>query len=241
MKQEDLGRSIAVFTTKEHGFGTDAILLAHFAAPQKTDVACDLGTGCGIIPLLWCREEKAKHITAVDIQPQAIIQVEKAIEYNRLQNRMQALCHDLKELKGILPFNHYTLVTMNPPYKTMHGGQTSNHTAHAVANFEICCTIEDIAFTGAKLLKPAGRLVLCNRPERLSDTMTAMKNAGIEPKRLKLICHRAGSAPSLFLIEGRKGGNSGLSILPPFYIEGSDGSYTDEMNEIYKIWRESIG
>ena len=35
-----------------HTFGTDAVLLSHFAAPKRQDTACDLGTGCGIIPML---------------------------------------------------------------------------------------------------------------------------------------------------------------------------------------------
>ena len=47
-----LGRGIKVKINRVHRFSTDAVLLADFASPKKDDIACDLGTGCGIIPLL---------------------------------------------------------------------------------------------------------------------------------------------------------------------------------------------
>jgi tRNA1(Val) A37 N6-methylase TrmN6 len=232
MKQEYLGGNITLFCSDRHKFGTDALLLAHFAAPKTNDVACDLGTGCGIIPLLWCRTSVPKEITAVDIQSDAIELVEKAIEYNALQNKLNAVCADLKGLKNLVPFNYFTLVTMNPPYKANNAGLKSEDDGVNLAHFESACTALDIAVCAGKLLKPSGRLVLCQRPERLVDVITAMSGAKIEPKRLQLVCQRKGIAPSLILIEGKKGAKSGLSILPPFYIENDNGEYSVEMQEI---------
>ena len=67
-KYEYLGSGIKVAVSKEHSFGTDAVLLADFASPKRNEKACDLGTGCGIIPMLWCRNAQAKEITAVELQ-----------------------------------------------------------------------------------------------------------------------------------------------------------------------------
>ena len=44
---EDLGEGIGVVVSKQHTFGTDAMLLASFANPKRNDIACDFGTGCG--------------------------------------------------------------------------------------------------------------------------------------------------------------------------------------------------
>ena len=49
---EQLSDTLSICVTKDHRFGTDAFLLSDFAAPRRRDLACDLGTGCGIIPLL---------------------------------------------------------------------------------------------------------------------------------------------------------------------------------------------
>ena len=47
-----LGGGITALVTAEHRFGSDAVLLADFARPKRRDIVCDLGTGCGILPLL---------------------------------------------------------------------------------------------------------------------------------------------------------------------------------------------
>ena len=79
---EPLGKNMKIVVSDSHPFGTDAILLADFADIHKGDRVCDLGTGCGIIPLLWYKGGKAKHISAVDIQPKACAQLEKSLEIN---------------------------------------------------------------------------------------------------------------------------------------------------------------
>ncbi len=56
-RKEYLGSGITAFVSQAHSFGTDAVLLADFASPSKKAVCCDLGSGCGIIPLLWCKKE----------------------------------------------------------------------------------------------------------------------------------------------------------------------------------------
>ena len=49
---EYLRKDLGLIVSKEHTFGTDALLLADFASPKRYDICCDFGTGCGIIPML---------------------------------------------------------------------------------------------------------------------------------------------------------------------------------------------
>ena len=60
-----------------------------------------------------------------------------------------------------------------------------------------------------------------------------MRDAGIEPKRLRLVCQRAGSAPSLVLCEGRRGGRPGMTVDAPFIIEDGQGGYSADMARVY--------
>ena len=69
---EPLGSGIEVIVSRENHFSTDTILLADFAAPKKHENVIELGTGCGTISLLWCRNIPPKHITSVDIQESAV-------------------------------------------------------------------------------------------------------------------------------------------------------------------------
>ena len=44
---EPLCGGARVLVSPQHTFGTDAVLLAHFAAPRPRERWADLGTGCG--------------------------------------------------------------------------------------------------------------------------------------------------------------------------------------------------
>ena len=52
---ERLSDEVHIATSRKHTFGTDALLLSYNAKPKARDIAIDMGTGCGIIPLLWLR------------------------------------------------------------------------------------------------------------------------------------------------------------------------------------------
>ena len=75
---EPLGGNMSIVTSDSHTFGTDAVLLANFANIRRKDVACDMGTGCGIIPLIWCKGI-TNEVYGLDIQPKAISQLEKSL------------------------------------------------------------------------------------------------------------------------------------------------------------------
>ena len=231
-RKEYLGSGVTAFVSESHGFGTDAVLLADFAAPSKRAVCCDLGSGCGIIPLLWCKKETGK-ITAVEIQPLGAQQIKAAIEYNSLSERLTAVNADLKELKGVVPFGCFDVVTMNPPYKASGAGIESRSGSDKIARHETMCRLSDIFEAARKLLNFGGRLCMRIRPERLAELICEMHAAGIEPKRMKLVSKCPGKAPWLVLDEGRRGGKVGMTVEPELFVHGADGGYSDEMKRIY--------
>ena len=231
-KKEYLGAGITAFVSNSHIFGTDAVLLADFAAPSKKARCCDLGSGCGIIPLLWCKRETGK-ITAVEIQPLAVEQIKAAIEFNSLSERLEAVNADLRELKGKVPFGCYDVVTMNPPYKANGAGIESRSGADKIARHETMCSLSDVCAAAKKLLNFGGRLCMCIRPERLCELFCEMRAADIEPKRLRLVSKLPGKAPWLALVEGRRGGRSGMTVEPELFVYGDSGEYSDEMKKIY--------
>ena len=231
-RKEYLGSGITAFVSDSHSFGTDAVLLADFSSPSKHSVCCDLGSGCGIISLLWCKKETGK-ITAVELQELAVEQINVAIEYNSLSERLSAVNADLRELKGSVPFGCFDLVTMNPPYKASGAGIESRSGADKIARHETMCTFSDICAAAKKLLNFGGKLCMCIRPERLCELMLEMHSAGIEPKRLRLVAKCPGKAPWLALIEGRGGGKSGITVEPELFVHSADGDYSEEMKKIY--------
>ena len=133
---EKLNDKIQICVTKEHRFGTDAFLLADFSKHRMKDIVCDLGTGCGIIPLVLSRKNPPKEIYAVDIQEQAIEQLKESLEISKIRN-ITPICADLKELWENAPLGTFDIVTCNPPYKAANCGIESEMTAQKIARHEI--------------------------------------------------------------------------------------------------------
>ena len=195
---------------------------------------CDLGTGCGIIPLLMSRKNPPRHIYAVDIQKQAIDQLDESLKISEISN-ITPICADLKELWENAPLGTLDVVTCNPPYKINNTGAKNDSEAVSIARHEMLCTIDDVCRCAKKNLKFGGRLCICNRPERLCDIMTAMRASGIEPKRLRTVHKNPECPPWLILVEGKKGGKPFVQIEKPLYVRSADGGNSAEMKRIYGL------
>lgn len=228
---EPLSETVSVCVSPEHRFGSDAFLLADFAHARRRDVVCDLGTGCGIIPLLLARRDPPERIYAVEIQQQAVRQLSASLAASRLEERIIPIHADLRTLKTPAA-ESCDLVTCNPPYQAAGRGFVSEEPAARIARHEMLCTLEDVCRAAARLLKTGGRLCLCQRPERLCDAMASLRAARLEPKRLRFVSKTPQDAPWLFLIEGRKGGRPGLAVEPVLAVYEGE-RFSAEMEAVY--------
>lgn len=224
---EHLANGTAVRVTQKHRFGTDAMLLSAFCGVHRDWSACDLGSGCGIIPLRWHDMGHRGPAVGVELSPEGAQLLREAAEE---LGHITSVCADLRtlQLEG-----NFDVVSCNPPYFT--GGFRSQKPGRSEARHEVTCTVADVANTAARLLKDGGRLCLCNRPERLCDCMAAARLAGLEPKRLRFVRQRADltETPWLFLLDCRKAGKPGLHLLPDLVVEDETGGFSAEILQIY--------
>lgn len=212
-----------------HRFGTDAFLLADFAAPRHKDAVCDLCTGCGIVAAVMYERFQPKSTEAVEIDSEAHELLKMTIEKSGLRN-FKAVCGDLKDWRAEKELD---VITCNPPYKRDGAGIKSGTSAAVNARHEVLCSFGDVCRAAAGSLKYGGRLCICNRPERLCDIMCDMRAAGIEPKRVRFVSKNPDCAPWLVLVEGRKGGSSFLQVEKNFYTQNADGSRSEELTGVY--------
>ena len=231
-KIEPLGNNMEIVVSGSHTFGTDAILLANFASIKRKDVACDMGTGCGIIPLIWCKGD-TKEVWAVDIQPKAVAQLEKSLEHNGIEGRIRPVNCDLRSIKEFLPAGKFDLVTMNPPYKPVGTGIESISQAERIARHEVTCTVDDAVKAASQLLKYGGRFCMCHRPERLCDIIVSLRAGGLECKKIRFVVEREGKVPWLVLVEGKRGGKSGVTVMKNLVMKDEKGNPTDEFRSMF--------
>lgn len=232
LKFESLGDGISVCVSKEHRFGTDAFLLADFASPRHKDRVADFCTGNGIVAMIMARDNEPKEIFAVELQEKAYDQLCLSVKESNC-NEVKPVHADLKEWRAPYLLD---VITCNPPYKIDNTGAKNDSDAVSIARHEVACTIYDVCRAAKHSLKFGGRLCVCNRPERLADIMEAMRQNGIEPKRLRCVHKDPDSAPWLVLVEGRMGGSKFLKVERPLFILGKNGqAYSEDMQRIYKI------
>lgn len=213
--------------------GTDSVLLADFAAHRRVRRFADLGCGAGVLTVLLLHTLPQATAVGVELQPDAAQLACGNIKANGLNARAEILCADLREHRTVLPAGGFDLVVANPPYFAEGRGYTSPDPMRAYARDERTCTMQDICAAMAYLTRWGGSAALVHRPERLSELLCALTAAGLEPKRLRAVAHTADAAPSLVLVEARRGGKPGLSILPPLALCAPDGTDSDEICRIY--------
>lgn len=211
--------------------GTDTFLLSSFPRLKPGMRVCDLGCGTGLLGLLLLQRQPSLQVTGIDIQPAAIALAERAAAENGLTDRLTFQAEDLRETS--LPANSFDLVVCNPPYYPPNSGKLPASGALRTARSEESCSLEDLCRAAARLLPWSGHFCLVHKPERLTDLCCTLREAGLEPKRLRFVCKTAGSAPSLLLLDACRGGKPGLTLEAPLILQNSDGSPTSEVDAIY--------
>ena len=214
-------------------FGVDAVLLADFAEASRSDRVLDLGTGNGILPLLLDARDKGGETVGLELQEAAAELARENFALNGAEERLRAVCGDLREASQLFGRASFDVVITNPPYQEAGRGLVNPDSAKMLARHEIACTLEDILREAAAVLNPRGRFYMVHRPKRLAEILSGMEREGIAPRTLRFVHSHAEDPASLVLVSGARGGGKELRVLPPLILYGADGQYTPEVYEIY--------
>ena len=214
-------------------FGTDSVLLADFAAPRVKDVAADLGCGTGAVAILMAAHRPGLRVDAVEIQPDIADMARRSVILNGMQDRVNVIEGDLREVWRTLGVGGRSLVVCNPPYGRSGAALESHDAALRVARHEGSLSPAELARAAELLLKSGGRFCVVYPAPRAYEMMRAMDDHRIAPKRIRTVHGVAGRAPKCVLIEGVRDGGKGLHWLEPLVLRREDGSYTPEWHRIY--------
>lgn len=213
-------------------FSLDPVLLCAFVRIAPGQTACDLGTGSGVIPLLLARLTAAKSILGVEVQSELAERARRSVELNRLQERVTIMEADLRRIREVIKAESCQVVLANPPYRQLAQGRLSPRNERAQARHEIHGGLSDFLHAARWLLGTGGSFFIVYLAERLAELLEEMRQAGLEPKRLRCIHSRAGEPARMVLLEGRKGGGPGLKVESPLYVYQGEG-YSEEVLAIY--------
>jgi len=215
-------------------YSIDAVLLATYSRVKSDDTIIDLGTGCGIIPIMLAYHHPGVKIYGIEIQKELADLALRNVEENRMADQIHIRCGDMKDLIPQTVPERADLVISNPPYRKVGSGRMNPNRQRAAARHEISVTLAEIVETARRMLEKSGRFVMIYPAERIADVISSLRKASIEPKFLQTVHSYADTAAKLILVGGVRGGGPGMKIFPPLIIYKKDGQYTDAVQKMFE-------
>jgi tRNA1Val (adenine37-N6)-methyltransferase len=214
-------------------FSLDAVLLAWHARPRADERVLDLGTGCGIIPLILTYRNPDIVAFGIEIQEELAELAISNVNANRMQNKITILRQDMRYLKPDMIGGPVDLVVCNPPYRKPNSGRMNPDAQRAIARHELKVNLADVLLTARRLLRTAGRFVTVYTAERIVELLSQMRMEGVEPKFMRSIHSQLDTEAKLILVVGVKGARPGIRLGPPLIIYDANGEYSKEVQGMF--------
>ena len=118
--------------------------------------AFEFGTGSGIIAILLAAKVPQISITAIEVQPSLFELAQKNVAKNHLDEKINLIMMDGKEVKTKMPFKKFDIAFSNPPFYPVGRGRLSPNEEKRDARHEILCVMDDVIESFDFLLKESG-------------------------------------------------------------------------------------
>ena len=209
--------------------GTDAILLARWTEVSENDDVLDIGTGCGLIPLMLA-QKGIKSADAVEIDRDSYEEAAQNFSNSAWKSRIFAINDDIKHYSDICS-KKYDLVVSNPPF--FFGDNIPEKEKKGLARHTNTLSYNDLLASVKKIMKPDGRFALV-LPARESKTfLKEAENQGFYLEKELLIVPIEGKEPNRINMQLVVNQVDSVKI-ETFVLRHHDHSFTKEYKEFLK-------
>lgn len=201
-------------------FSLDSVLLAEFVKKPNTKKSIiELCAGNCAVSMILSTKCNSK-ITAVELQDDIFSLGKESIEYNNLDDRINFIKSDIKDVKNYFPGNNFDVVVCNPPYFSKNETSYINDDeVKAIARHEIAINLEQIICISSRLLDLNGELYIVHRSERIDELIKFCFMYDLGVKHIQFISTKKGMEPKLVLVRAVRGSKPGVKILPELCIQ----------------------
>lgn len=208
--------------------GTDAILLGRWTEVKPADVVLDIGTGCGLLPLMLSQKGVA-HVDAVDVDKASIEEATVNFEASQWRDHLKAYCSDIVDFQAD---NRYDLVVSNPPFFNRFSKCDSERKSRARHN-DAGLTYATICREVCRLMQPTGRLALVLPLDVSMDFLQTAEEFGLYLHKRMTIIPIAGKEPNRVNLELLFGKCAEIQE-ETFVIRNTDMQFTPQYREFLK-------
>ena len=208
--------------------GTDAILLGRWVEVRPTDVVLDIGTGCGLLPLMLSQKGVA-HVDAVDIDKASIEEANVNFEASQWRDHLKAYCTDIVDFHID---KKYDLIISNPPFFNRFSKCDSERKSRARHN-DAGLSYAVICSEVCRLMKPEGRFAVVLPHDVSSDFLNTAERFGLYLQKRMTIIPIAGKEPNRVNLELGFGKPEKVRE-ETFIIRDADNRFTAQYNDFLK-------
>ena len=209
--------------------GTDAILLARWVEVSANDDVLDIGTGCGLIPLMLS-QKGIKNADAVEIDTESYEEARQNFANSAWNTQLNAVNDDIR-LYSKTCGKKYDLIISNPPF--FFGDNIPQKAKKGLARHTNTLSYSDLLSAVKLLLKPNGRFALVLPAIEAVTFKKEAENQGFYLKKeMKIIP-----------IEGKESNRINMQfvvnqvddiITETFVLRNQDHSFTKEYKDFLK-------
>ena len=205
--------------------GTDAVLLGRWVEVNPTDVVLDIGTGCGIMPLMLA-QKGAKRIDAVELD--AVSANEAEINFTASQWRDKLRVYNV-DIQNYASSERYDLVISNPPF-FINSYKSETERKNLARHTDDSLSFAGLCASASRLLKDDGRFaVVLPLTESVEFLKEAERNGLYQSRRMEIVPVE-GKEPNRVNLELRKALSERIDM-EQFVIRGINDKFTRRYHE----------
>jgi tRNA1Val (adenine37-N6)-methyltransferase len=212
-------------------YSIEPFLLANFVTLLPDQSVLDIGTGCGIIPLLMLYRQPILKVTAIEIQER--LQAKENFQQNGMEKKISLIQGDfLKEAENLQPesFDH---IVSNPPYRKINTGRLNPDVGKALARHELSLSMDSLLNKSVPLLKKGGQITLVYPSIRLGELIREMECRSLYPNCVRFVHGNYKISAKIVLVSALKEKRADFTVAPPLAVYNEDGNYSNEIEETY--------
>lgn len=213
----------------DYGFSQDSVILANVAEIKQNDVVLDVGCGTGILATLALVKKHARKAVGLEVQPRLCDLAWEGACINGLQDRLEIVNGDVKDVKNLVGAGQFDKVLCNPPYFS----QGASDGVKGVSRTESSATLFDFVKAAAWALRFGGDLYIVYKADKLCSLLSTLCENTLMPKEITLVYPKLSKGADVAIVKARKGAKEGLKI-KALVVKNEDGTDTNEFKELYR-------
>ena len=180
--------------------GTDAVLLGAWVEVKPSDWVLDIGTGCGILPLMLAQKGIAK-VHAVDLDEPSVYEASANFDASQWRDRLFAFHADIRQFTMQCV---YDLIISNPPF-FINSFKCDADRRNQARHTDSSLTFPELAGAVRRLLKPDGRFAVVLPVRESHDFIPAAAQCNLFVHSVQYIIPVEGKEPNRVNMEFRFG------------------------------------